>query len=149
MLFNPDGKGSIISKFGQTKIETYSITLDKYKQAVPKTVLEFENIYQILENRETQAPRFKALKIIKKPIEPMGKYALGFYYLIEDNNPTKIPAGDDYMLIETMGYFAVHPYIPNYLIRISYSHRYAIGNKDPEFNKKAKWVINQVTLSKK
>ncbi len=43
------------------------------------------------------------------------------------------PPGDKNMLLQAMGIRAEHPSIPEYIVRITYSHRYAIGNEELNF----------------
>ena len=61
----------------------------------------------------------------------------------EDEKANDGPTGDSYMFLETMGFFAAHPNIPNYMVRVAYSYRYIKGHEDPLFKKKAKWVFDQ------
>jgi hypothetical protein len=147
MLFDPDGKGSFISKFGQTKIESYIISLDCYQQSIPETVSEFKKLYKVLEQRETESPRYKPLLIQEQLLDTHNKFAIKFHYLVEDHQPKEKPIGYEYMLLETMGYFVVHPNIPDNMVRIAYSHRYVEGHEDPKFKEKAKWVLDQVVFT--
>ncbi|MBU2630389.1 MAG: hypothetical protein KKE61_17390, partial [Proteobacteria bacterium] len=52
MLFDPDGKGSMIVKHGPSEKESYVISLDFYNQSKPKTLSEFQTLYNTLKDRE-------------------------------------------------------------------------------------------------
>ena len=147
ILFDPDGKGSFITKFGQTEIESYVISLDRYNHAVPNSSDEFRKLYEILKQREISVPRYKLLLVKESARASLSTYALDFYYLVEDHQPIELPNGDEYMLLETMGFFALHPYIPDTLIRVAYSYRYAKGHEDSLFAEKAKWVLGNVVFT--
>ncbi len=147
MLFDPDGKGAMIARQGRSKIESYIISLDTYQQSVPKTEDKFKQLYQVLKQGETSPPRYNPLVIEDRLRDSKNSYCIDFYYLVEDSQPKKLPVGDDYMLLETMGFFAVHPNIPNYMVRVAYSYRYAKGHEDPQFKTKAKWVLEQLTFT--
>ena len=72
---------------------------------------------------------------------------MNFYYLVEDHQPEKKPPDDEYMLLQALGVVAVHPHIPDFIVGITYSHRYATGNEDPGFKEKAKWVMEHLTYT--
>lgn len=148
MLFDPDGKGSFISKSGQTKIESYIISLDSYKQPIPDKESEFNQLYDTLKSREIEDPRYRLLTIEEKPRDSSSKFAINFYYLVEDHQPIEKPTDQSYMLIETMGFFASHPNIPDNLIRVAYSYRYIKGHEDSNFKNKARWVLSNVEFSR-
>lgn len=145
MLFDPDGKGSTIVKVGRTKIESYVISLDSFQLPDSDTSYDFRKLYEASKKGEITPPRYSSLVI--KDEANKSESEISFYYLVEDHQPIKIRAGDEHMLLETMGVFAKHPKIPNNIVRIAYSYRYAIGNEDPEFKKKAKWVLDQITFT--
>lgn len=147
MLFDPDGKGAMIARQGNSKIESYIISLDYYQQPIPETEYKFKQLYQTLKQGEISPPRYNPLVIEDHRRDFKKNYCLDFYYLVEDSQPKEMPAGDTYMLLETMGLFAVHPNIPNYMVRVAYSYRYAKGHEDPQFKKKAKWVLEQLTFT--
>lgn len=146
-LFNPDGKGATIMKSGKTEIESYGISLDFYRLPIPETALDFKEGYDKLTRAETSPPRYKLLAIEDNINEVDNRFNINFYYQVEDHQAVKIPLGDKFMLLEAMGLLAVHPSIPDYIVRISYSHRYSIGHGDPKFKEKAKWVIDNVVFT--
>ncbi len=146
MFFDPDGKGSMIVKHGKSEIESYIISLDRYKQPAPESVEEFDSLYNTLKNREINNPRYKLIKVNEKPISSRGNYFIGFYYLVEDYRASNKPKGTEYMLLETMGFFTVNPEIPDNLVRVSYSHRYLPNNQDGKFEEKARWVLENVSF---
>jgi hypothetical protein len=146
MLFDPDGKGSMIVKHGASENESYAISLDFYNQSQPKTVSEFQTLYNILKDREVKPPRYKSIIANENQRIDTGDYFIEFYYLVEDHEASKMPKNAKFMLMETMGIFAVNPEIPDNLVRVAYSHRYLPNNKDNQFREKAKWVLENVTF---
>lgn len=56
-FFDPDGKGSAIVKSGKTKIESYAISLDYFRQSSLKTEGEFREIYERLKRGEDERLR--------------------------------------------------------------------------------------------
>jgi hypothetical protein len=146
MLFDPDGKGSLIVKYGGSKIESYVISLDLYKQSAPESDEEFISFYDRLKNRELGDPRYKVISSNENPINSRGSYFIEFHYLVEDHKALNMPKGTDYMLLETMGFFTVNPEMPENLLRISYSHRYLPDNRDSRFKEKARWALENVSF---
>jgi len=146
MFFDPDGKGSMIVKHGKSKIESYVISLDIYKQPAPESDEEFISLYSTLKNRELSDPRYKVISVIEKPINHRGNYFIEFHYLVEDYKASNMPKSTEYMLLETMGFFTVNPEIPDNLARVSYSHRYLPNNQDCGFKDKARWVLENVSF---
>jgi len=144
MFYDPDGKGSLIVKHGKSKIESYVISLDSYKQPVPKSLEEFNSLYNTLKNRELGDPRYKVISATEKPNATRGKYFVEFHYLVEDYKASKMPEGTEYLLLETMGFFTVNPETPDTLVRVAYSYRYLPKNIDKSFKKKASWVLENV-----
>jgi len=146
MFFDPDGKGSLIVKNGNSKIESYVISLDYYKQPLPISIEEFDSLYNTLKSSEFDDPRYKVISATEKPVTTRGKYFVEFHYLVEDYKASKMPEGTEYLLLETMGFFTVNPETPDNLVRVSYSYRHLPKNKDKSFNKKASWVLENVTF---
>ncbi|MHB8811120.1 MAG: hypothetical protein ACYC9M_14075 [Desulfobulbaceae bacterium] len=148
MLFDPDGKGSTIVKQGKSKIESYVISLDYYQQPNPKSENEFKELYEILKQRELAPPRYRGLHADEEFNYSRGKYFLIFYYLIEDHEACHMPLGQKYLLLEVMGFLAVHPDNPDLIVRVAYTYRYSPGHEDHKFKEKAKWVLDQATFAK-
>ncbi len=140
-LFNPDGRGATIMKSGETKVESYAISLDFYRVPIPETDSEFKKAYENLKKIAISPPRYKSLATEESFNSDNNRFEMNFYYLVEDHQAEKNPPGDKYMLLQAMGILAEHPSIPDYIVRITYSHRYAIGNEDLNFKEKAKWVM--------
>ena len=136
----------MIVKHGKSKIESYVISLDRYKQPEPETVEEFNSLYNTLKTRELSDPRYKVLSAIETPINSNGNYYIEFHYLVEDHKASNLPKSTEYMLMETMWFFTVNPKIPDNLARVVYSHRYLPNNQDGNFKEKALWVLENVSF---
>lgn len=146
MFFDPDGRGSLIVKHGNSKIESYVISLEYYKQPLPKSIEEFDSLYNTLKSRELGDPRYKVISATEKPVATRGEYFVEFHYLVEDYKASKMPEGTEYLLLETMGFFTVNPEVPDNLIRVAYSYRYLPKNIDKNFKKNAGWVLDNVNF---
>ncbi|MCP4237824.1 MAG: hypothetical protein GY770_30360, partial [Aestuariibacter sp.] len=95
-FFDPDGKGSNIVKSGKSKIESYFITLDQYNQSVPRSEIEFHNLYEVLKNREVNSSRYKVRKIKDGIVKSGSSYLVNFYYFFEDYGAIQIPEDSNY-----------------------------------------------------
>jgi hypothetical protein len=149
MFFDPDGKGSTIVKFGQSELESYVIALDVYDQNSEKTAQEFRELYEILKKRELAGPRYAPRDVVDQFNASKDKPWIDFYYLVEDHEAIRLPQGQDFMLMESMGYFAINPHEPNVIVRVSYSYRYSPGHEDGNFKDKAKWVLDRATFTER
>lgn len=146
LIFDPDGKGSTIVKFGKSKFESYIISVDYYKHPDTKSEYKFNDLYKILKERELTPPRFKVIKVSEKPNILKAKDFINFYYLVEDHQAKYNVSDENYMLLETIGFLAVNPNDHSSIVRVSYSYRYFKGNKDRKFKKKAKWVLDRAAF---
>jgi hypothetical protein len=145
LFFDPDGKGKHLAKDGATRIETYAINLNYHRSGNFKSEDEFlETIKQILTYTEK---RFKLRSANVKLNPKRGPYFVNFHILSEDYEANQMPKDKKFALIEMMGFYARHPDEPSLIIMLQYSYRYYPGHEDPEFKKKAAWVIKNATFT--
>jgi len=147
ILFNPSGGGTAIVKHGPTKLESYGI--DARSITVPKSrscEKEFPAAVKLLTamdpNRFT--PRLQQVEADSS----RGANFVNYYVLVEDHGAHGMPKDQSFALFEVMGLMGCHPYNPDLLVTVDYSYRYYPGHDDPEFKKKAKWVLDRVTFKR-
>lgn len=144
--FNPEGKGAALVKAGPTNHESYSIIITYFNSSSFKSENEFLDSVKKL---NTGSPnRFKVLSRIAELNPSRGAYFVNYYSLAEDYGARRMPKDQTFALLEIMGFYTRHPDDPTRIIKVEYSYRYYPGHEDPEFKKKAEWVLNQVTFIK-
>jgi hypothetical protein len=146
-LSNDTGTVISLSKYGPTKIETYLIEVRvndiehglKCEKLLAGSVNGFSG--------GEVGDRFK-IRMSQAELDPSRGPNFGNYYLLsEDYAARGMPANQRYALLEEMGFMACHPNDPRLFVRVGYSYRYYPGHEDPEFKKKAKWVLDQMLFT--
>ncbi len=147
-IFDPDGKGGYLAKAGPSKKESYAISVEYSPVRSPgfKSKKEFLEWAKKYHNMDSE--RFKIRSTNVELDSSHSSYFVNHYILAEDHGANKMPKNQKYAMVEAMGFFACHPDNPNLVIKVGYSYRYYQGHEDPDFKKKAKWVLDQVTFTK-
>jgi hypothetical protein len=144
--FDPKGNGAALMKAGQSKSECYAIVITNFRATNFKSEKDFLN--QIKQMNTENPNRFK-IRSTKEELNSLrGPYFANYYGLYEYYGIHSMPKGNNFALLEKMGFSALHPNDPGLIIRVEYSYRYYPGHEDPEFKKKAQWVLEHATFTK-
>ena len=145
-VFDPDGKGAGLVKAGPTNTESYAITISYYDSSNFKSENQFLDLVKKMNTGNSD--RFKVRKNKEELDHSRGAYFVNYYSLAEDYGAHKMPKDQSFALLEIMGFYTRHPNDPSLMIKVEYSYRYYPGHEDPEFKKKAEWVLNHAIFTK-
>ncbi|UCB56623.1 MAG: hypothetical protein JSV30_05285 [Candidatus Omnitrophota bacterium] len=136
-----------LGKEGNSKYETYAITASLFK--LPSVDSEEDFLACIRKGRkdDTDPERFKILEDQDNLCPEKGSYYVAYHTLSEDYAAAKMPRDKEYLLFEMTGFYWRSAYNPNIGIHVGYSQRCFPENQDPDFDKKAEYIIDQFKLS--
>jgi hypothetical protein len=145
LVHDPDGKGAYLGKEGPTKSESYVISITHFNHIVKS---EQELLDSVKQMNTGSSDRYKLRIASAEFNRSRGAYFVNYYGLTEDHGAHQMPRGKDFALLEILGFYARHPDDPGHIIKVEYSYRYYSGHEDPEFKKKAEWVLNNAVFTK-
>ncbi len=92
--------------------------------------------------------RYKIVKEESRLENKFGDFAVLHYSLVEDHGAVQRSDNAPYLLMETFGYYFIHPHKKNQIINVFYSERGTPGELDDHFKEKAMAFINGLNLKK-
>lgn len=145
--FNPKNKDitGFVKDGPNIKSESYVISVEIYNSTGLRSE---EELLELVKNQSTGGSRLKFLVSDAELDRSRGVYFVKSYMLAEDHGAHQMPKDESFALLEAMSFNALHPYDPDALVSVSYSHRYYPGYEDPGFRNKAKWLLDHAVFTK-
>lgn len=121
-----------LAKRGSADDETYAIQVMLFQLPTFKDDNEFKEFVTIGLNKDTKKTRFKTIKSSSEVITINKLNCIKNIATTEDTQATKQSSISDNMILDVINHTCKHPTVNNAGANISYSHRYYLGNADPE-----------------
>lgn len=136
-----------LGKLGDSKYESYAITASIFKLPSVNSEEDFLTCIKKARKDDTDPERFKILEDEENLSPEKGTYCVAYHTLCEDYSAAKMPRDKEYLLFEMAGFYWRSPFNPNIGMHVGYSQRCFPENQDPDFDKKAQYIIDQFNLS--
>jgi len=153
LFFEGDQIGEHVIIFGlpqKSKTHTlYAKVSETPSSANFDTPKEFQSFFKkIMIEVGFDPRRYKIVKEENKLESKFGDFSVLHYSLVEDHGAAQCSDDAPYLLMETFGYYFIHPHKKNKIVNIIYSERGKQGELDERFIEKATAFINDFNLKK-
>ena len=98
-------------------------------------------------NANNNPQRYRAVKLDVEPHLGKGTDCVKSFLTYEDNAPRRASGKADPMIFAGLTFTCIHPNARRILVSVEYSHRYNLGQLDPQFLEKAMNVLSSIEFA--
>lgn len=136
-----------IGKYGSIKNEFLLIFGAPLKIRESQLDEDFIELVRELQANDWDPSRFKILKHDVTSYVGKKTTCAHSHMLLEDQNALTEAGNRVFMMREVLSLTCIHPQNSKIAIKVTYSHRYPSGQRDPQILERAAWVLNSVEFS--